>query len=81
MRARDPDYALKIGLRRGKQDPFDSLAQSARSLTVPGLHAKKGRKNRDPLGCPGPGTHLKIPANHVDFAVISIVRVEELRAV
>jgi len=35
-------------------------------------------------GCAGlspePGTHLKIPANHQDFTVISIVRVEELRA-
>jgi len=33
---------------------FDSLAKSARSLTVPDLDAKKGRKNRDPLVCPEP---------------------------
>jgi hypothetical protein len=32
--------------------PFDSLAKSARSLTIPDLDAKKGRKNRDPLWCP-----------------------------
>jgi len=61
--------------------PFDSLAESARSLTVPDLDAKKGRKNRDPLKCPEQGTHLPIPRIREEFSVISVARIEQLRNV
>jgi len=58
--------------------PFDSLAKSARSLTVPALDAQKGRKHRDPLGCPEPGPDLTVRANWQKFDVISVATIEEL---
>jgi hypothetical protein len=61
--------------------PFDSLAKSARSLTVPGLDAQKGRKLRDPLGCPEPGTHLTNRSIQAEFAVILVSNVEDLHGV
>jgi hypothetical protein len=76
--------------------PFDSLAKSARSPGPPsdspgnplrnrgtqgsGLDAQKGRKNRNPLWCPEPGTPLTNREIWSEIEVISVSAIDELSA-